>query len=531
MKKIVIAILGIFLFSTSCEEYIDLNNPNAISSEEFFTEPDHAVQAITACYSVMEHAYMFGLNYHFLYSAFSDRGIHENSKWNEGTYNSTDPYIADIYVKSFQGIYRCNLALEKIPQIEMDKELQDRLLGEAFFLRAYYYFLLTISYNEPPLLRERENDFNATVKNASKEEIYNSIKSDFKRAIELLPEEYDAADKGRATKGAALGFLGKTYLYQSSHLPDQAAWDSAKYCFQEVQKIADKGIYGLMEPLSNDSIDFVYSYLCNFSPDDLKTKSGNVYKAENNKESLFEVQFSSHGFYKYEGGHETNGSSMSQYFGSFGFKNLAPTAEFAENAFEQPTSHPSNIHYDPRRYGTVFVEGDTIDWSEESIPFAPSADPIPFDPKIHANGSIAEGYAWKKYFYPAHVGSWGYYVDPNNIRLLRYSDILLMLCEAEYHLNGSSSLALESINKVRARAGMPLLSEVTPEAIIHERDVEFGFECSRFHDLVRWSLLPSPWIDINEYLPLFVKGKHEYLPIPIREINLMNGDLKQNPGW
>jgi len=66
---------------------------------------------------------------------------------------------------------------------------------------------------------------------------------------------------------------------------------------------------------------------------------------------------------------------------------------------------------------------------------------------------------------------------------------------------------------------------------MHEREVELGFEWLRFFDLVRWSLLDDPWIDIEETLPYFEQGKNEYLPIPLAEINLARGALKQNPGW
>jgi hypothetical protein len=66
---------------------------------------------------------------------------------------------------------------------------------------------------------------------------------------------------------------------------------------------------------------------------------------------------------------------------------------------------------------------------------------------------------------------------------------------------------------------------------MHERDIELGFEWHRFFDLVRWSQLDDPWIDIEEVIPHFQKGKNEYLPIPLYEIDLSRGSLKQNPGW
>jgi len=183
------------------------------------------------------------------------------------------------------------------------------------------------------------------------------------------------------------------------------------------------------------------------------------------------------------------------------------------------------LKYDPRRYVTLFEKGDTIIYLDGSPPVA-------WDYTKHTNVSIYDGYGWEKYFAPAHKGNNG----PDNIRLMRYSDVLLMLAEADFQVNNGAStqLALDCINEVRERVGLDPISVVTAQAIIHERDVEFGFECLRFHDLVRWSLLSEDnpmWVDIESIIPKYRKGKDEYLPIPMYEINLAGGNLKQNPGW
>jgi len=157
---------------------------------------------------------------------------------------------------------------------------------------------------------------------------------------------------------------------------------------------------------------------------------------------------------------------------------------------------------------------------------------IPLNPTKHVNLIISQGYQVRKYLYPLHSENENSpYVDPNNWRVIRYADVLLMYAEAEYHAHGSTPVAIATINQVRARAGMPAVSEVTPEIIIHERDVELGLECVRFHDLVRWSLLPSPWVKPADLVSGYVVGKNEYLPIPLAEITKMEGLLKQNPGW
>jgi hypothetical protein len=250
--------------------------------------------------------------------------------------------------------------------------------------------------------------------------------------------------------------------------------------------------------------------------------SGNTYPSENNKESLFEIQFHYGGWEEWEGGWQADGSITCLYYGPDGFKNLIPTEEYVNEFEEAPETHPAGLLYDPRRYATIYEEGDTIVYLPET-----GRSPIPWQANLHTNVSITEGYGWQKYFYPTHFSNNG----PTNLKLMRYSDVLLLLAEAEFQLNGSTQLALDCINEVRTRVGLDPLSVVTREAIIHERDVEFGFEWQRFFDVVRWSLLDDPWVNPEEMMEGFRRGKNEYMPLPIYEINLSGGKLKQNPGW
>ncbi len=172
----------------------------------------------------------------------------------------------------------------------------------------------------------------------------------------------------------------------------------------------------------------------------------------------------------------------------------------------------------------MFYEpGDTIHYIDQSVA------PVAWSNGANMNSAISEGFGWAKYFNPAHQGNNG----PTNLKLMRYADVLLMMAEADFMAHGetSSPLGVECINKVRRRAGLEEISQVTRAAIMHEREVELGFEWLRFLDLVRWSQLDDPWVDIEAIIPSFRKGKNEYLPIPLYEINLSRGSLKQNPGW
>ncbi len=509
----------LFLFLTlfSCEDFLDIKPRNNLSEAEYYKNEQQAIETVTTCYDPLKHPGFINLDYYFLFEAACDRSVHENPIWDLFTFDSRTTQIFDTYTYIYKGVYRVNVALDKIPGIQMNEELKRRLIAEVKFLRALYNFHLTLVFNEPPLVTNPINDLNVQLPNGSRQDFYNQIVKDLSEAIPDLPVSYSAEDIGRATKGAAYAMLGKTHLYFQR-------WSEARESLLKVKELEDAGIYHLMMPLGNNRLDYVYAFLCNFSPTDFVSPDGNVYDSENNKESVFEIQFHHGGWEKWEGGWQADGKLTTLYFGPEGYRNIIPTAEYVEQ-FEATPAHPAGFAYDPRRYATFYEAGDTIIFTDGSAPVA-------WRDGQHTNSAISQGFGWKKHFYPAHRGPDGLQNDPNNIRLIRYADVLLMLCEADYQLNNASTpLALECINKVRSRAGLEPLTTVTPQAIIHERDVEFGFEFSRFFDLVRWSLLPTPWVDIEVLLQNYQKGKNEYLPIPLSEINLMGGKLKQNPNW
>jgi hypothetical protein len=512
-------LLKLFLFLTlfSCEDFLDIKPLNNLSEADYYKTEQQAIETVTTCYDPLKHPGFFNLNFYFLFESFGDRAVHENPTWDLFTFDSRSTYVFDVYTYIYKGVYRVNVALDKIPGIQMNESLKKRLIAEVKFLRALYNFYLTLVFNEPPLITTTITDLNIQLSNGPKQDFYNQIVKDLTEAIPDLPVSYPPEDIGRVTKGAAYAFLGKTHLYFQH-------WQEAKDNLLKVKELEDAGIYGLMMPKGNTRLDYIYAFLCNFSPTDFVTPGGNAYDSENNKESVFEIQFHEGGWEKWEGGWQADGKLTTLYFGPEGYRNIVPTAEYVAQ-FEATPSHPAGLAYDPRRYATFYEAGDTIIFTDGS-------EPVAWKDGQHTNSAISQGYGWKKHFYPAHRGPDGLQNDPNNIRLIRYSDVLLMLCEADYQLNGGSTpLALECINKVRSRAGLDPLTEVTPQAIIHERDVEFGFEFSRFFDLVRWSLLPNPWVNIEVMIPNYQKGKNEYLPIPLSEINLMGGKLKQNPNW
>ncbi len=505
----------------SCsEEWLEIEPKNELTTSIYYRHEADAIASITSAYDPLHSFGTYAITIQYVSYAHDDRVLWEKPYWNDLMFKSNESRIENIYMYIFRGIYRVNTALENIPGIEMDETLKERLLAEAKFLRALYYFHLRVYFNEPPLVLEVIKTFEeAKLPNTPAAEIWAQIETDLLDVIPILPEAYDAANTGRATKGAAMALLGKTYLFQQK-------WPQAE---ETLGQVIDLDLYHLSMPVGSDSIDYVNAYLCNFTPEAMPGSGGTSYMAENNSESIFEIQNNDDPTWwnAYIGGYGNNGTLLSAYFSIIGWKNVVPTAEFAAQFEEAPLDHPAGLKYDPRRSASVFSEGDTIE-NREGLQYYN----VPFDPSKHSNLIITQGYQMRKYYYPLHSKSPDSpYIDPNNWRYIRYADVLLMYAEAEYHMNGSTPVAVNAINQVRARVGMPAVTEVTPEVIIHERDVELGLECVRFLDLVRWSQLPTPWVNPADMVSGFVTGRNEYLPIPLVEITKSEGLLKQNPGW
>jgi hypothetical protein len=354
----------------------------------------------------------------------------------------------------YQGITCCNLVLAHVPAINMDTTLRTRILGEARFLRAWYYFMLINIYGDIPLITTPLNANQLQVPKSAASTIYTTvIEPDLQAAMSMLPINYktDPTDVGRATNGAATALLSKVYLYQQN-------WDSAMIY---AERVINSGQYSLM-PIYRQDFDADH---------------------KNNQESIFEVQMLS-------GQTPQTGDALNQWFAPAvdnGYYHDAPTQSFV-NEFEQTSAGVP----DPRLDYTIGRDG--MPW---------------FNGEIFSASWSTTGYLTKKYQQP-------FSEIPENLKgdgscdylAIRYADVLLWYAEALNEL-GQSSMALVPLNQVRKRAResylydstltgfktIPpgLLPDVTftdqvdvREAIQHERRVEFGFEFHRYFDVIRW---------------------------------------------
>jgi hypothetical protein len=395
------------------------------------------------------------------------------------THGGVNVELRNVLRWNYTGITRANYILEHKDNIDFPRKAH--ILAEAKFLRAYYYFELVKYFGDVPLIIDKRIGIEEarTIPRAPKAEVYAQIEADLIAAAAVLTPV--AAQKGRATRGAAKALLGKVYLYQNKYTEAAATFD----------EIIDSGQYSLYPD---------YSQLFSVA-------------AENNSETIFDVEYTG-----LEGGSygcliclEGNAA-----VGFQGIRQYTGPVYGDGNSYNLPTPelYAAFSPIDPRRAATVldieaFIAAQT---NPASITYA-----------IGAGGHT--GYYNNKYI--KKQGEIGLpdndLTSPVNYRVLRYADVLLMAAEAHYQL-GNPSRATALVNQIRQRAGIPGASVNSIDKVYNERRLELSGEGLRFFDLVRTG-------QAAQYIPGFVVGKHEVFPIPQVEIDLAGGTWSQNPGY
>lgn len=551
MRHKVLTILAVAsLCFSSCDDFLTEDVRGRQNLDTYFQSANDAQSFVTGCYQAITFGGWWNINTVWLMSEMcSDDGWMGNTTQSQSDYISLAHYqgsgqsngaISNFWQYRYKGILRCNIAIDRIGKSNLaDEQLKQRLIGEARFLRGYFYFELVRNFGGVPLVDAFKMPGEiAGITRSSVEDCYKFIEADLKAAAEVLPKrsEYAASDIGRATRGAALGLLGKVYLYQEK-------WGEA---YEVLKQVIDSKEYDLME-------DF-----------------GDVWSVDhnNNKESLFEVQ------YMYDETYSLGGA-LTVITG-------ARSGPGDGWSWGQPTANLEQAYIDA---------GDTVrlKWTIIKTGCTEIAGENQFDKFVENSKNMAQydaylkEYGWdpdcyiidpaqhksarivRKYFVPLEKRPEIYNIDriPLDHRILRFADVLLMFAEASNEL-GKDTEAQEALNRVRHRVH---LADVTAtgnnlrKAIRLERRLELAWEQNRLYDIRRWKDDNGKPVIANLMGPngSFVKfntdpatrDRYEWenqgessdkgitfdpdrdmvFPIPLYEITQSNGSIKQNPGW
>lgn len=562
MKKSLIILVSIFLFWSCSDEFLNTENRNQLNVESFLSTETDLQTAVNAAYTPLAQNGMFGLEYFKMLDGLDPYIWNENPyyTWDRMSftpttfnYNVDCPYDA-TWSNLYLGVFRTSDVLARMPKLkaEMDSLSYFKYEAQLKALRGMYYFYLVTWFNTPIYYDETNIPTDPSIgqTNGTVEQFWNKLEEDLNFAAKYLPLSWDDNNVGRITKGAAYAQLGKALLYKHYHYylrfnkseaETKANLVKAKEAFNAVMNLNQ---YELIQAKSSTKKDYLAALLSNFSYVTIPA-GNNTYAAENNKESVWEVQFNddNRSATAYSPGAYWGGNQLFQYYASIpsSYRNyeIDPSLWYE---FETTTSHAAGFTRDPRAYATCYLDGDTLDWREESpyynVQFNSSVNTkltvTTFN--LYSGTSPSQAIGLKKYYYPQFIEQ-GDRINcaPFNIRVIRYADVLLMYAETCYlYDDDSNGSGLVALNKVRERSGMPDIDALTPQSIIHERTVELATEGHYYNDIVRWSF-DSDFISDTDldaiFHHYFVKSKHQYFPIPQEEIDANNGKLKQNPGW
>jgi hypothetical protein len=510
MKRIkyILSITVLLTLGTACtEDFVTLDNPNAFGSSSFWKTGDDALAGVNAVYNTLYYDGLYMRLYLWIMDVRADDFRNTSPWWITAVsvYQTSpdNPCYYTSWQHLYTGIWRANQVLDNVPGIDMDETLKARIIAEAKFLRALYYFHLVIIYKNVPLITTSPIDASEYYPSQTPvADVWAQIIQDFTDAKTVLPkkEDYASEDLGRATKAAAAGYLAKSLMWNQR-------WNEAA---TELKPIIDQEL---------GSYSLVADYRDNFTEAN-----------ENNSESLFEVQFD-----RNVGGttlgwvgepqpdwSKTSGKARTYAPLGFGWGDITPTDWIYNEFMLEKTTDGQD---DPRLKASAFYDypGVTVygkTWEVSGL------SNLIYVRKYLNDDTYPDETEWRSGI---------------NERILRYDDILLLYAEC-LNEQGQTDEAYPYIQEVRDRADLPDLATTKPglsqeemrSQLSHERALEFCFEAQRYPDLLRWG-----WFDDtdrlvelqshDEEISLWTAGR-EYMAIPQTELD-QNPNLVQNPGW
>lgn len=416
------------------------------------------------------------------------------------TYTPVNSTLADLWQAAYEGVNRANyLHLYKAANIAgetVNFSGKEALYGEVYFLRAYYYFTLVRMFGDVPLFTEKRLGVtdSRSLTRSPKAEVYKQIETDLTAAIGTLPTVQ--TEKGRATKYAAQALLGKAYLYQQK--------------YAEAAAVLENVVAGPFVLVGDPVKDPTRSF-------------GNIFlqSGENGSESVFEIQYSN-GQATFDWAHPTRnqGNLLVQQSGVRGFSGGSGMPYASGWSTNLPTQNLADAYEagDKRKEATIF--------DAEAYKNANPALNIEYLVAPYRN----TGFYSHKYL--PRIGETSGQLELNylnNLRTIRYGDVLLMAAEAN-NKSGNDIKAQTYLNEVRRRAFGNNQHDITAtgtalyDAILKERRLELAMEGERFFDLVRTGMAAAVLGSLG-----FEAGKHEVFPVPQAEVDGTN--IVQNPGY
>lgn len=483
-NKLMIICTAAMIAGSSCKkEFLDLAPISQQNGNNFYRTAEDMKNALSAVYASLQYTGLYYSSMHIIGDLRSDNTEITNpaagadmQAVDQFTNNAVNSISNTTWNGHYQGIQAANIVIHKIDAVNMVAGLKAQYKAEAQFLRALMYFNLVRIFGDVPLVKDIINNPQDGYKygRETTAKVYEQIIEDLKAAEQSLPYEYATADIGRATKGAAMSLLGKVYLTQKN-------WALAAQKLKEVIDAAAQTKYQLIASYAN-----IYGVA-----------------NENNRESIFEVQFRK--------GASGEGSPYTNQFAPIG----SGTAVVS-------IGNPLGQNIPTANMNSAYEAGDLRKAASMRNSY------------VLSGATVNHNYIIKYAGVPAaNLDS------DNNWIVLRYADVLLMYAEAlneqGYVANGP---AFTYLNQVRTRAGLAAKTSTNANtalqvadqaafrlAVEQERRVELAFEGHRWFDLVRTGRA------VTVLGGLGMQPHHVLFPIPQTQIDINPSLISQNQGY
>ncbi len=537
MKKttIILTALALGITLISCSDFLNTEPLDFVSPDNYLENEQQAEVLINGAYAALtggsEPESFFPIHLATATDdAYDPQPWHYTTELANGQANANSSWPRWKWSRDYKGISRCNVFINSIFKATISPQIANRFVGEAKFLRAWFYHDLITFFGDVPLILEPGDLSNSKPSRTPKPEVITQILKDLEEAIPHLPLKYEnAKDNGRITKGAAIGLKARVLLYENR-------WADAARAAKDVMDLNHYKLYPSYQGL---------------------------FLEQNENAAASEVMFQRYYTGKIDPGETFK--MLAEYPALQVTKQLADSY-YMNDGFpinESPKYDPANPHMnrDPRFYASLYYPGSKYLNYKFNTP----------DPSVSTDSVTISVWivGWTGYRCKKHVdGTLTDIInDGRNTYFMRYAEMLLTFAEAENEANGPSEAVYNAIDQLRDRANMIRLSESMPglskdkmrEIIRNERRVELALEGMRWADIRRWKIgekvmvnalgLDSSkliegqypgdgkgesdkWqyvekvIDVRQFNP-----SRDYLwPIPQYELDA-NENMVQNPGY
>ncbi|WP_228851334.1 RagB/SusD family nutrient uptake outer membrane protein [Aegicerativicinus sediminis] len=481
-KIVLITLFGLFPFISCNDDFLDRLPLGEVANPEELGVGGQET-AVFGIYSLMRSTGVGQWQRYWFGSIRSDDAAKGSTSgdsaangtaFNDFDYVATNGLSTSWWNGHYTIIFACNEVINTLNETGATDPGSLINESEAKVIRAWMYFELRRDYGEVPIITATiDNPEDAIAAKSPVTAIDQLIEEDLKFAAQYLPLVWEAFP-GRATSGFANSLLAKLYLYQGQ-------WQKA---YDKAVEVIDTGVYQLDPDLVN-----------------LFEIGG-----DNGVESIFEIQQLVTDNQNYADNYYVSQGVRGTGVWNLGWGFNVPTQDLVDT-FENG---------DRRKANTILESGeDDGGFGSGTLPESPP---------------LAQPY-WNKKAYTKLAVRTQFSMNGNrweNIKIVRYADVILMAAEAANEL-GMMSEAAFYLNQIRTRAGLGNTSAADQSemrvAIKHERRVEFALEEYRFYDLVRWG-------DASTVLaPLGYEPRNALFPIPQEAIDQSGGVLVQNPDY